>query len=523
MKFGDKLIKLRKKNGYSQEELAEKLGVSRQSVSKWESNNTYPETDKIIQIANLFDCSMDDLINDKITDVDSSLRKNKNVYNIWDSLLEFITKTINMFSNMTFKEGFKCIIEMIVIGFLLSILGNIICNTASSIISSIFSFIGNDFEMNLKSILNSIFNLIWFIVTIIVIIYTLKIRYLNDYEIETIKINNDKKNDNNDSIIHKQEVKIIRHENEKPYAFLSILSKIVIFFIKLQVFFILIGITLVTIGFIIGTVMMLSLISINSLFIWISLLLISCTIISIQMIVLIIHFLFNKKVNVKVNIIIFIISIILFGFSTAFTILTFKNIEIINDDSLLKIETKEIRVEYKDFMSIKTYNNQKYIIDNNITDNEIIVSKKIDSKFFKLDTNNTTNDMLPVLNVCEKNNASVKDYYNFFIENLKNNKIYTFSNYGNYPYIIKANENTINNLINNLKKLYLVEEKINGNEIDITLHNDKVYFPNGLDGEYDARDDSIKYENDNYSCKKEIESTPYGERIIYTCDYKEEE
>ena len=75
MKFGDKLIELRKKNGYSQEELAEKLGVSRQSVSKWESNNTYPETDKIIQIANLFDCSMDDLINDKVTDVESSLKK----------------------------------------------------------------------------------------------------------------------------------------------------------------------------------------------------------------------------------------------------------------------------------------------------------------------------------------------------------------------------------------------------------------------------------------------------------------
>ena len=116
MKFGDKLIQLRKKNGLSQEELAEKLGVSRQSVSKWESNNTYPETDKIIQIANLFDCSMDDLINDKITDVESTLRKNKNnIQNVWDSLLEFITDTVNMFSKMKFKDGLKCIIEMIII------------------------------------------------------------------------------------------------------------------------------------------------------------------------------------------------------------------------------------------------------------------------------------------------------------------------------------------------------------------------------------------------------------------------
>ena len=116
MKFGDKLIELRKKNGYSQEELAEKLGVSRQSVSKWESNNTYPETDKIIQIANLFDCSMDDLINDKITDVESTQRKNRNnMKKIWNSFLEFITNTIDMFSKMKFIEGFKCIIVILFI------------------------------------------------------------------------------------------------------------------------------------------------------------------------------------------------------------------------------------------------------------------------------------------------------------------------------------------------------------------------------------------------------------------------
>ena len=78
MKFGDKLIALRKKKGLSQEELAEKLGVSRQSVSKWESNNTYPETDKIVQICNIFECTMDDLINDNITDVESIERKSKN-------------------------------------------------------------------------------------------------------------------------------------------------------------------------------------------------------------------------------------------------------------------------------------------------------------------------------------------------------------------------------------------------------------------------------------------------------------
>ncbi|MGN0479215.1 MAG: helix-turn-helix domain-containing protein [Hominenteromicrobium sp.] len=62
--MGDKLSKLRKENNYTQEQLAGVLGVSRQAISKWESNLTYPETDKLIRISALFDCSLDYLLGD---------------------------------------------------------------------------------------------------------------------------------------------------------------------------------------------------------------------------------------------------------------------------------------------------------------------------------------------------------------------------------------------------------------------------------------------------------------------------
>jgi transcriptional regulator with XRE-family HTH domain len=62
MTLGNKISKLRKENNYTQEQLADVLGVSRQSISKWESNIAYPETEKLIRLSELFDCTLDYLL-----------------------------------------------------------------------------------------------------------------------------------------------------------------------------------------------------------------------------------------------------------------------------------------------------------------------------------------------------------------------------------------------------------------------------------------------------------------------------
>ena len=66
MILAEKILKLRKESGMSQEELAEKLNVSRQSVSKWESAAVYPELDKILQLASLFGVTTDYLLKDDV-------------------------------------------------------------------------------------------------------------------------------------------------------------------------------------------------------------------------------------------------------------------------------------------------------------------------------------------------------------------------------------------------------------------------------------------------------------------------
>lgn len=62
MKFNENLMMLRKKNGLSQEELGYKIGVSRQTVSKWELGQTTPEMDKLIELSALFEVSIDYLV-----------------------------------------------------------------------------------------------------------------------------------------------------------------------------------------------------------------------------------------------------------------------------------------------------------------------------------------------------------------------------------------------------------------------------------------------------------------------------
>lgn len=66
MKLADKIIKLRKQFGWSQEELAEKLNVSRQSVSKWEGALSIPDLNKIIKLGEIFGVSTDYLLKDEI-------------------------------------------------------------------------------------------------------------------------------------------------------------------------------------------------------------------------------------------------------------------------------------------------------------------------------------------------------------------------------------------------------------------------------------------------------------------------
>ena len=78
MKLSDKIIKLRKTNGWSQEELAEKLDVSRQAISRWESAAAQPDATNILKLSKLFGVTTDYLLNDDY-ESDNDLPKVKEI------------------------------------------------------------------------------------------------------------------------------------------------------------------------------------------------------------------------------------------------------------------------------------------------------------------------------------------------------------------------------------------------------------------------------------------------------------
>lgn len=83
MSFSENLMRLRKQKGLSQEEFANEVGVSRQTVSKWELGVSTPEMEKLIQMSNFFGVSVDDLLNSGDITSKTIKEENTNIGYTW--------------------------------------------------------------------------------------------------------------------------------------------------------------------------------------------------------------------------------------------------------------------------------------------------------------------------------------------------------------------------------------------------------------------------------------------------------
>ena len=247
MNLSDNLKRIRKENNLSQEQLADKLGVSRQSVSKWESGQAYPEMDKVLQLCQLFNLNIDELLNQNIKDVNNK-KQAKNTFNKFlESALDYLTRVYKMLSAMTFRQKVKCFLEMFIFGCFIVLCLMLLDSFLSYIYYGLFGFLPSSFYYGIHRILSTLYTLAISIVTIMILLHIFKIRFLDYYEKSVIEEKTNEKDDNEQVKEEKKFEKkkdnvketkiIIRDPEHSDFRLFSGLAKIVLFFVDCFVIF----------------------------------------------------------------------------------------------------------------------------------------------------------------------------------------------------------------------------------------------------------------------------------------------
>ena len=449
MFFASNLQKLRKRENMSQEALAEKLDVTRQSVSKWESGASYPEMDKLISICKIFNVDMDTLVNG---DVEKNIKQDKessiNTKDLLDKFNTLMKKIVCLFESMSFKE----IIEFLVTVFLLILI--ILIGTIPK--ELIESLIGNGLLYDIGYIgptLNNIFRLIvdilYSVFSIVVFIYVLKIKYL-----DRIKI----KEDTDKEIVVKEKEKrveevekIIIKDNNSSNSLTRTLAKIIIYIIKFFVVCFLIAplICIVVFAVMIGFLVLFVVkgLPLLGILLWV----IAALIISAICFEVPLNFVINHKNNYKrimITLLISLIIIIIGSIIFAFHFFSITYVDSLPSDA----KTKEIKEIYN-------MNSELTIYDNYYTDIEYVID---DSLTDKIEVSVTYYDYLIDRNIeIELHNNNLTIYedgpkelsFNKILDKIsddfKDKKIYNYDKLNEYKVTIKSSSNNINIIKNN--------------------------------------------------------------------------
>ena len=457
MNFSEKLVKLRKENKMSQEDLAASLDVSRQSVSKWESGQTYPEMDKLLAICKIFNVTLDSLTNDEV-DINNTENKDKNVI---DSFFSFVKNTYNFIVNNTLLDNTKCFLVMMFTFLALLILKlpvNLLSNKVTNLITSVSQ---NDFTIFVANFFEFIFDFAYVALFIIVMIYIFKIGFLDKMD---LKKDNDLK-----FVKEVKESKPIKEKEKNDYSFINLFSNILIVFVKFFIACFTFPFLVTLIIFFIGLIIILYF-AFNGLT-YIGLILISLSIIFLNILTIefLFDLLFSKKIPFKRMLITLIASLSIFGIGSGLFSIEISKISYINSISpKFKTTKSEFNVKMQDNLLIDTNTHYEYVIDNTLDNIKIEVETYPD--FVASHTEYQNYIYRIVLNDYEVN---VKKIFDDFLQNLKHNKIYNYDFEDNSIIKIYANEKNINILKNNIEKEYKnILDNLSKQEIDRKLEEE---------------------------------------------------
>lgn len=374
MKFCDKLAKQRKNNNLSQEQLADQLGVSRQAVSKWESGSSYPDMEKIIQISNALNCTLEDLLDDGTIKSGSVQHSKLNFNNYLQDLLKFVTKTYNMFCSMNFTQKIKCILEVVLIVLIIMALGGLSFAILDGITSNIIGFI--PYHNYIIHIFDGLYIIVLLILGVVIVLHLFKIRYL-DYYI-TIEDKNVNKKTLEKEVLDKHEFidpskkqkVIIRDPKHSSFSFFSLLGKIMMYTVK--IFVAMCSMPLICLCLFLVFLMVVSIAHIRYalLFLFITIAFSGSVLLSFLILYFIYNFIFSRKQPLKIIFILFISSLILMGVGAGLSCATVLNYDIYNISKVGKITTKTEKIELKENTRLYLLDNyeKEFVIDNSLSD-----------------------------------------------------------------------------------------------------------------------------------------------------------
>ncbi|MBR6689652.1 MAG: helix-turn-helix domain-containing protein [Clostridia bacterium] len=475
MKLSENLKIIRRDNNLSQEQLAEKLGVSRQAVSKWESGQSYPEMDKVLLICKLFNYNIDELMNENVKVVEETKESTSIVNKYAKDFFSFITKTIDMFSSMKFKQKLKCIIEECFMFCLIFLVFLLIGAVGDYIANNVFGTIFRDFYYyGLRNILEAIYIVFSIIAGTTVFLHIFKIRYLDYYEIvkenvedsESIKeedkdkeIKEDK--DNKKIFVEKKKERvIIRDPNHSSSKFLNGLFNLVLAFIKFVV--ICLGLLFVFTFVSLCTLLVLSMLFIKTgmLFVGTVLLIIALLIANFVILEILYDFIVNRKFN-KVRVgVLFLVSLIITGISIGLILIGFADFEVIENNDNTFTMSDEYVYKMKEDFAFNTYNCAYRYIETDIKDVKIVVNYTKYAKCYVHDLNHG------IEIYCGSDELKTIDLIKQIIKDINNKQI------KDYPYVaevhIYASKENIEKIQeNNDKRIsneYEIQRQINENE-----------------------------------------------------------
>lgn len=357
MKFSDKLAKLRKANNLSQEQLADKLDISRQSVSKWESGDTYPDMTKLIQLCSILNCTLPELMDDGTFDEEFKPKdKEKSGFSSYiNSFLDSVTKTYNMFIHMSGKSKLICLIEMLLIGGVLSLIDWIFPEFLILVFNKVFRYV--PYGYTISSVLSDVFGIALIVLSVIVFIHLFKIRYLDYYVTitdntisEQVEEKPIEENSNQSALDEKpkKEKVVIRDPKHSISHFLDGIGKIFVFLFKIFVVLCAMPALLCAVGFAYLTAIMMVNVVYSSVFTFASICLIGCTIICFVLVYMAINFLFKRKQPGKVLVLLFLSGLLLIGIGAGLATDKALSLYVVSDDYQVNYETKEFNYKEED-------------------------------------------------------------------------------------------------------------------------------------------------------------------------------